>query len=229
MTDITISMEPRISTNRFVALALLCASFCATQNQAKSATITGRVIGPDGSEIPNAKVWAMRVPEEGASGIAGDVHLESADNHGRFGITLQPGRYVVQAKAEEAGYPDPDATLSVDPTARFPTIFVGQSDISGIVVKLGKKGGVLEGYVYDAQSKTPVAGSKVTLRDPHNPQAIVELFPEKNGHFQFAVPSKPILVLAWAPRYKPLTFASGHPLQLSPGEHRNIVLELEHQ
>ena len=191
-------------------------------------TVRGAVVAPDGSEIPDAQVAAFAVPT-GALGVAGTLHWTSADSHGRFRLVLPRGRYVIRAKAEQAGYPDTSALLSADPTARFPTISVEQSDVSGVVVILGKKGAVLEGYAYDARSKTAIAGSKVTLLDARNPHAIVELTPDKSGHFQFTVPSKPILVFASAPGYKTARLANGQPVTLSSGEHRAISLELNHQ
>jgi len=204
----------------FVPLAIIAAQ--------KTVVVRGQVVALDRSEIPNAQVAALPVPST-ALGVAGHSSWTSTDSHGQFRLVLPPGRYVIRAKAEQAGYPNPDALLSADPSALFPTISVQQSDISDVVVTLGKKGAVLEGYAYDEQSKTAIEGTKVTLLDPHNPLAIVELTPDKSGHFQFTVPSKPILVSASAPGYETARFANGEPLTLSSGEHRTISLLLHHR
>jgi len=42
-----------------------------------------------------------------------------------------------------------NAFFSVDTRARFPTIFVAQSDVPGVRVVLGAKGGILVGDVRD--------------------------------------------------------------------------------
>lgn len=211
-----------------VSLALVVSAVLAQTNETTAAAvISGQVLDSDRTEVPNAQVAAFLIPV-GSSAIAGNISWTPTDDHGRFRITLRPGRYIIRAKAEQSGYPNPDALLSADPSARFPTISVEQSDLSAIVVILGKKGAVLEGYTYDAQSRAAISGSKVTLQDVRNSRAIVELTTDKSGHFQFTIPAKPIFVFASAPGFKSVRFAKGQPLTLSSGEHRSISIELNH-
>jgi hypothetical protein len=66
----------------------------------------------------------------------------------------------------------------------------------------------------------------VVLRGPHDLRAVVEITCDKTGHFLIAVPSKPILISASAPGYKPTRFAEGDTMTLSSGERRKISLEL---
>ena len=187
--------------------------------------VTGVVTDADGSEVANAYITAMAT--DGSSG--GDLSWVHTDTHGRFRIALKPGRYLIRAKDEASGYPDPNFLLSADPIASFPEIVVDQADILGVRVRLGSKGGVLEGDVRDQETQSPVTQAKVTIRDARKPDVFVEVFSDKTGHFQFTVPKKPIQILATAPGYTTTYFGTGEALTLSGGERRSVVIELKHE
>lgn len=188
-------------------------------------SILGVVTDVNGSAIGSASVTAVPV-EEGGS--AGDLRWVHADNSGRFRLLLRPGRYVIRAKDEADGYPDPSFLLCFDPSANFPQVSVEQLDVSGVRVVLGTKGGVLEGDLRDALTQHPIPKAKVTIRDAQNPNAFVEVFADKTGHFRFTVPSRPVHVLATAGGYDAAQY-EGEPLLLSGGEHRSVKIELRPQ
>jgi hypothetical protein len=210
-----------------VICGFLFALLCATKLQtAEDAVVNGLVVTSDGQEVPSAQVTAIPVT---ASGQVGHLNWTNTNGHGQFQLVLKPGQYQIRAKAEAEGYPDPTALFSVDPSARFPTIAVAQSDISGVRVVLGVKGGVLIGETLDRQSHDAIAHSKVILRDVRNPDAFVELTSDGHGHFQFTVPNKPFTILATAAGYQAVQFMNGKPITLSAGEQRKVALEMNRQ
>jgi hypothetical protein len=111
----------------------------------------------------------------------------------------------------------------------FPEVTVGQEAISGVRVVLGKKGGVLEGRLRDSATLLPIPKAKITIRDARNPEAFVEIFTDKAGHFQYTVPSKPIQIVATAAGHIAAFYANGAELTLSEGEHRAVDLDLAPQ
>ena len=207
-------------------VGFFCAFLCAAKPQTEDAVVKGQVVASDGSEIQSAQVTAIPIT---TSGNAGHLHWTNTDGHGQFHLLLKPGRYQIRAKAEADGYPDPNALFSADPSYRFPTISVVQSDISGVRVVLGAKGGILVGYLRDRQSHGAISHGKVTLRDARDPNGFVELTTDVQGRFQFTVPNKAFTILATAPGYKAAHFMNGQPLTLSGGEQRNIIVELDQQ
>lgn len=187
-------------------------------------TISGSVIDSDGMPVASARVTVMPIS---SPGTAGELISTDVDHNARFRIALAPGRYVIRAKDEGHGYPDQNFLFSADPNARFPEIFVQDSDISGIKVILGSKGGIIEGFLRDKVTFRPISNGKVILRDAAKLDVFVEVTADKNGHFKFAVPNKPILISASAPNYSSANFQNGGQLTLSGGEQRNITIDLQ--
>jgi len=214
-------MRPWVES--IVMVGFFCGVLCAADAQTKDAVVKGQVVAADGSEMQSAEVAAIPIT---TSGHAGHLLWTNTDDHGQFQLVLKAGRYQIRAKAEAAGYPDPSALFSVDPKAQFPAISVVQSDISGVRVILGAKGGVLIGDIRDLRSHGAIPHGKVILRDPRNPRGFVELTTDGQGRFQFTVPNKAFTILASAPGYKAVHFMNGQPLTLSGGEQRNITVEL---
>ncbi len=190
------------------------------------ATVTGVVLDQSGTAVPNSRVEAF--PVQGG-GFVGNIAWAQVDDHGNFRMVLREGDYEIRAKDESGDYPDPNALLSVDPKAVFPRITISKQDISGVRVKLGSKGGILEGDLRDKVTHRPIPKAKITISDASRPKAFVEVFTDANGHFQFTVPSRALLVSVSARGYKISSFESGRPLTLSAGERRAVFLEIDPQ
>ena len=190
-------------------------------------TVNGVVIDITGSEVPNASIQAMSRNADD-SGTVGSLlgGWIQADSHGRFSVSLPPGRYKIVGKAEADGYPNPVFALCADLEAQFPTISLGRANISGVRVVLGGKGGILEGEVHDKARRLPIQKTKITLTDAQNAKAYVEIFTNDEGRFQFTVPSKAIVISAIATGYHSTQFNEGKALTLSGNEHRTVVVEL---
>ncbi len=153
----------------------------------------------------------------------------AVDSSGSFTLDLAPGRYRIKAKDELDGYPDPSFWLGLDPRAKFPEITVGTKDIGGVEVVLGPQGGILSGHILDAHSHDPVVGAEIRIQDAQNSYSYVKVFTNRDGYFQYTVPSKPILVSVTAPGYKTLEVDGGTEQTLSRGQHREIEAELQHE
>ena len=179
--------------------------------------------------LAHAYVEAVPVVEKSSGGTAGDFPNPwvTADSSGAFSLSLAAGRYRIRAKDEKDGYPDPSFWLNLDPKARFPEIAVGDKEIRNVKVLLGTQGGILEGQVQDAHTRNSLAGAKIRIQDVRNSDVYVEVFTDRAGHFQYTVPSKPVLISAPAPGYKVAVFESSAELLLSRGERREVDLELE--
>jgi Carboxypeptidase regulatory-like domain len=201
-----------------IVIGACCASSLGAGGEPTEQNVAGVVMRVDGSEVPGACVSARAV---GAS--AGNMGCTKTDEHGAFTMRLRPGEYVIRAKDEAEGYPDPSFLLSADPTAKFPQVVVGQSDISGVHVTLGAKGGVLEGKVQDEATRLPIVGAKITISDARSPGAYVEVFSKKDGGFQFIVPAKPVFIFATAIGYEN---GRAEEVALSGGQHRSIEIDL---
>jgi hypothetical protein len=96
-------------------------------------------------------------------------------------------------------------------------------------VVLGSRGGIIYGSAQDADTHTPVADAKIRLQDARKSVAFVDIFTNRAGQFQYAVPSKPIVISVTAPGYKPAAAQMGAEVTLAPGERRQIDIELRHQ
>jgi hypothetical protein len=213
----------RLATMQVITLdlTLLMGSLLA------QSTVSGVVTDPNGSDVAHALVEAVARPthDEAKGGTVGDRPNPwiQADGQGKFTLNLAHGRYKIRAKAESEGYPDPVFLLSTTPLAKFPEIIVGESDLCGVGVTLGPRGGVLEGNVRDDRTKLPIVGAKITISDAHKPVAYVEVFSDRSGHFQFTVPAKPVCVSVTAKGHRNERIEE---FALSGGQRRNVQIDL---
>ncbi len=182
--------------------------------------VRGVVANSEGLKMEGACVLALQLNHASA---AGNLACQPTDPNGEFKLRLPPGKYVIRAKDEAEGYPDPNFLFSADSRANFPEIVVGTSDILGLRVTLGPRGGVLEGDVLDGATGLAIGGAKITISDAKAP-AFVEVFSNKRGHFQFTVPRKAVSVCAVAPGYRS---SRAEELLLSGGQRQSVRFELQ--
>jgi len=119
--------------------------------------------------------------------------------------------------------------ISADPTAKVSEVLVGEQAITGLEVRLGALGGIIDGNLQDSLTHKPLVGGKVRIQDARNSDAFVEVFTDSSGRFQFTVPCKPLVISTTASGHKPTAFQSGEQVILSSGEHRHLEFELERQ
>jgi hypothetical protein len=190
-------------------------------------TVTGVVIDVGGLPVENASVEAVPTGDGNNGAVADSHHWIKADNHGHFALPLAPGRYRIVAKRESEGYPDPTFVFNRDRSAVFPEVAVENSDISGVCVQFGSRGGFLYGTLRSQRDRSPVPHATVTISDAHNKGAYVQLFTDSRGQFKLAIPSKPVVVTAAAPGHTGGSFGNGQELTLLPGEYVSLVIELD--
>jgi hypothetical protein len=191
--------------------------------------VSGTVRDGSGNGLAHAFVEAIPVVENRGGGTASDFPNPwvAADSSGAFSLGLASGRYRFRAKDEADGFPDPSFWLNFDPKARFPEILVRDKETRDVQIVLGTQGGILAGEVDDARTRRPLAGAKIRIQDAGNTGAYVEVFADRAGRFQCTVPSKPVLISAVTPGYKPAAFERGTALLISRGERHEVDLELE--
>ena len=120
--------------------------------QNREGAITGRVIGPDGQPMADARVIALRISERSGSWLSAVV----ADD-GNFKLTgLSPGIYTLQAHAP--GY------ISAETPAENAIHRIGENVTLGLV-----KGGVITGRVTDEGGEA-IVGVSVTCHRLRNPE-----------------------------------------------------------
>lgn len=209
--------------------AVLCLAASLPAGAAQ-ATVSGTVKNAAGEAVAHAYVEAIPVIAR-SRGTVGDVlnPWAAADEHGVFKLHLTAGRYRIRAKDEVDGYPDPSFGLNLDPKAHFPQVRVGESKIEGVEVVLGAQGGIISGELKDAGDAKPIADAKIHIQDASHPDAYVEIFSDRQGKFQCAVPGKPLLISATAPGYNVVNFENGAAITLSPGQHREFQIRMRHK
>jgi hypothetical protein len=181
---------------------------CASHGRQKEPfhTVSGSVTDATGSAGPTASVGAVPA---GETSSVGDVRWVHVDNNGGFRITRRPGRYLIRAKEEGEGYPDPSFLLSADNGVVFSEVTVGESGLTGVPVALGARGGILSGELRDNANRQPIPKGKATIRDAERRDAFVEVTTNGEGRFRFAVPSKPLQISAAAPGYLTSRYGEG--------------------
>jgi hypothetical protein len=209
---------------RFTILSIAFACLAIRAITQTSFAVAGQVVTSDGSGAPHASAEAVPLVRAGEEINMSELHWKQADNEGKFQLTLPPGRYEIRAKDEIDGYPDPNFLLSKDPNASFPIINVDSQQRPEVRVKLGAKGGTLEGELLNQATHSPVKRGKVIIADAQNPSIFVEVVADKGGYFHFAVSSKQLRISGSAPGYVVSSLAGS--LTLVGGEHRKITLEL---
>ena len=206
--------------------ALVLAAVVAHVSAEAQVMVAGVVLDSGGAPVPNSLVEAFPVR---AGGFVGNIPWIKTDQNGKFRITVAAGEYEIRAKNELEGYPDPNFLMSVDPSAVFPTITSRTQEIGAVEVKLGVRGGILEGIVRDEATQVIIPKAKVTIRDELRRERSVEVFSDAGGHFQLTVPKRPLQILATAPGYKVTSYENGEALTLSSGEHRTVTVGLAHK
>jgi hypothetical protein len=103
---------------------------------------------------------------------------------------------------------------------------VEESDLTGVPVAPGARGGILLGQLRDNANQQPIPKGKVTIRDAEGRDALVEVTTNEEDRFRFAGPSQPLQISAAAPGCLTSRYGKGRTLTLSPDERRSIVIEL---
>lgn len=192
-----------------------------SERSGKLRVVTGDVVDSSGIEVKGAFVSALPVIQ---GGVAAEIQWVPTDGMGKFRMVLKPGKYIIRAKAEDQGYPDPSFLLARDPETNFPEILLQNKDLSGVRILLGARGGVVDIDVVDSTTRDPVPKAQIRLQDAHDEKVWVDVYADQAGHLSFAVPHRQLRILASAPGYADTRVAEE--VLLAGGERRPLVIEL---
>jgi hypothetical protein len=194
------------------------------------ATVTGRVLDADGRPLPGARISIFPLDV----GISGGMPRQPiTDQDGNYSLVAPayPGRTRLCAVKESAGYPDIQDSLFLSPTdGKLPEVSMTPGGhLENVDIHLGPPDGTAEGFVIDAETRTPVSKARITLHRSDSESMYSTSLPP-DGHFFYALPPAPIEITIVAPGYLPWTYKDAHStanrLVLSPSEHREITVEL---
>ncbi len=196
--------------SRFFAAALLALS---TMPSVFAGTLSGRVVGPDGSPVADAPVrwFADRAPIRAAADATAGVTPKAlgetrTDSEGRFQAMLDPAAGLVRLRVEPAALPWAALDGPFDPaeSVRLPDLDLPQA-------------AVISGVVAGPDGK-PVAGARVVAREIAVPDRDAAFFAEaaagSDGAFRIAnAPAGPLIVrvraAGWASASRLLRASSG--------------------
>jgi 5-hydroxyisourate hydrolase-like protein (transthyretin family) len=189
--------------------------------------IAGQVVDAQtGEPIAKAKVQAR--PDD--AGSARVIQSALSDEKGNFFLNeLLPGRYVIPASKEDAGYPDTDAAAFAGTLTILPRVLVREGQITGNVTVRIEKGCRFSGSILDTQTKEPVIRARIKLTRADHPEWWLLTGPDKEGRFRFVIPSVPFLVEISAPGYRTWHYSSSGSdrLLLKPQSEENISVPLQ--
>jgi hypothetical protein len=202
-------MQARLVILLTVALALPAV---AQKTSCPTGDINGRVVDALGKPVPNAEVRTL--PEQCT--VVGLEPAASTDDNGNFHLRGVPeGLNTVFAKKEYEGYPDARFAVFASETDRFPNVVVKPAEqISGVIITLGPKGGVLSGRVVDGAGQSVIT-ARVVLARVDKPQWKYSRTVDQKGEFRVVLPARALHFSVTAPGYETWEYAG--PEELSPG------------
>ncbi len=214
------------------AMVILVTSPATCTGQAP-AEVAGVIVGEGAKPLSDAEVTAF---PEGRPGVGILPHCFS-DGAGHFLITgIPPGRYRISGEKSQGGYGEPRQTLFNSPLASVPMVDLKPGEkAEGVTVRLGPRGGWVEGTVVDADSGAEIRnGSVAVLYARHH-------FPEMYGawsvgrgrRFRVLLPSDKKVRLKFSARgydswYLGTDGTEAHAaaVRLKPGEVKRIEVRL---
>lgn len=163
--------------------------------------LIGYVLGYDGSPVANAEVYVTIIND---APFVGTRPSATTNKDGKFFIrNASPGLNRVFAFKEEDGYPDQSFPLYQDTALPSPELSIQEGEIvRGVVIRLGRKWERLILTVADAETRSSIQNSTLTLYSLDNPKVKTSLTPDSKGRFQVLIPSVPASIGIRADRYK---------------------------
>jgi hypothetical protein len=127
--------------------------------------------------------------------VIGIEPTATTNNQGRFQLRGVPvGLDGIYAQKPAAGYPDTTAAIYLDDSALPPKVTVRSGEtVTGVVVVLGKKAGLVSGDVIDGDTSQPVAAARIRISLPDNDRVMLSMGTDGNGHFDLLLPTRPVL------------------------------------
>jgi len=193
--------------------------------------VEGTVVDQSGHPVQIAQVYF--VPLSGLTQSGGPTKETNCNGH--FVIEhLLPGTVEIRASKESDFYSDGlNGQLSRAGEQVFPQVKVGEGEsVSGVVVRLGKQGGLLRVLVLDSDSKAPLSHVRYQLCFKENTDGQPYCGSIGGpGEYHTVVPSVPLALKITADNYEDWDYRdakTGSPsLRLEPGEIKSFTVNLK--
>jgi hypothetical protein len=184
--------------------------------------VEGQVIDAQSQPVSGAKVYATDL-----AAFPGRLPSTRTDRSGRFFLGPLPvGRTTLHASKEAAGYPDTFFAFFDQGSEGITQLQVRNQKVEqGVVVRLGPKGGRLEGQIVDAKTGRPLVAARIALTRIAEPKKFINLGPDSaDGRFSVVVPAVAFSVTVSAKGYERWDY--GKPLELASGEVKKLRIAL---
>jgi hypothetical protein len=206
-----------------------CPAVLLPQNQEERVSLAGHVYNSNGAPLAGARVFLF--PLEAA--VEGPLPAAATGEDGSYHLTSPAfGKTRICASLERLGYPDTRGKLFASPTDHFPEVVLARgAELENVDIHLGPPDGLIEGTVIDKNTGAIVPFARITLRWPQEPSVFMSAGISSGGHFQYALPNRPISIEITAPGYRPWTYSDpsshAHFIQLRSTDHPSLKIELE--
>jgi protocatechuate 3,4-dioxygenase beta subunit len=137
----------RVQSQAVVLLVVVLAG-----SWARAETRRGLVLASDGSPAKGARVWAANLNTQKLQRVEG-----TADDRGRFGLDLGPGRWILQASLGDQGLKEMDVLVEQGKANR------------PLILRLSPQGR-LRVRMVEAESGKPIAGGRLVLDNGLDPK-----------------------------------------------------------
>lgn len=193
--------------------------------------VEGVVLDSSGQPVQHASVsyQYMDAPDQGR-----DVQVET-DCNGHFVIEhVLPRRVEIRARKESDFYADGLLGSYAQPNEpEFPQVqVVAGESVKGVIVRLGRQGGLLRVRVLDADTKGPLRSIEYQLCPTDSLRGLSSCAGGWTpGEFHLIVPSAPVSLKIGANSYEDWNYrdeGTGSPLlHLEPGEAKSLTVDLK--
>jgi hypothetical protein len=215
-----------------LVLALLAHAGNPSQAAKKdTGTVEGVVVDANNKPIKGASVYAdnLSLPAPGR------LHTVQTDDQGHFVVDdVYPGDIVVRAFKEADMYGQVDSKFNMPEGESVPKFELKPGEVfKGIVIRLGRKAGLLQLRVLDAGTNELIKGITFEMcRGDHQGDRGYCIWGSAQGDYHvFVAADAPISIKVSAPNYRDWTYqdnAQKSPyLALAPGEERTLTINLQ--
>jgi Carboxypeptidase regulatory-like domain len=187
--------------------------------------VQGRVVDAEARPIVSAKVYVEPIDQP----TWGKVRYAVTAANGEFSLADVPaGQDMIFAVKQDDFYPDTRLSVLAEDPGKLTRVLITKDAITrDVTVRLGPKGGKLQGRIVDNETGDPIVNSRIRIVRPENPRLFVSTGPDEQGNFEFVLPSVPLRIEVSAPNYKTWFHHAGALPLVKSEEVRTLVVHLQ--